>query len=177
MKKNLYIWQFGAFAITSFLGTILHYLYDWTDKSIFIAPFSAVNESTFEHMKLLYFPLLIFAVFQSFFFKEVENFWCIKLKGALLGLILIPIIFYTLNGCFGKTPDFINISIFFIADAVLCLFETKLFKQNKPSLTTNKFCFFIFLFIGIIFVVLTFFTPKLPVFRDPINLTYGFFEK
>ena len=95
MKDLLKIWQWLGFAVTAFGGTILHFLYEWLDGAVWIAPFSGVNESTWEHMKLLFWPMFLFAIFQSFFFFEEKAFWCIKLRGILLGLALIPIIFYT----------------------------------------------------------------------------------
>ena len=48
-------------------GTILHFLYGLTKESVLVAPFSAVNESIWEHMKLMYFPLFVFALIQSRF--------------------------------------------------------------------------------------------------------------
>jgi len=104
MKRNLLLWQFSGFALSSLGGTILHFLYDWTNKSLLIAAFSGVNESTWEHMKLLYFPLFIFALVQSRYFKEYKNYWCIKLIGIVTGLITIPVLFYTYNGVFGNHP-------------------------------------------------------------------------
>ena len=73
MKKNIKYRQIGGFIFASALGTLLHYLYEWTGESVLVAPFSGVNESTWEHMKLLYFPLFVFAVVQSFHYKEYEN--------------------------------------------------------------------------------------------------------
>lgn len=128
MKNNISLWQFIGFDIAALGGTLLHFMYDWTNKSVLIAPFSGVNESTWEHMKLLFFPLFIFALVQSLFFKEYENFWCVKFIGITIGLLLIPILFYTYNGVFGKSPDWINIAIFFISAAVSFILETKLFK-------------------------------------------------
>ena len=58
MKRSLTLWQFFGFAFTSLLGTLLHFLYEWTGKSPLVAPFSGVNESTWEHMKLLYVGML-----------------------------------------------------------------------------------------------------------------------
>ena len=117
MKRSMGLWQLMGFAVTSLGGTLLHFLYDWTD-SVWVAPFSGVNESTWEHMKLLFWPMFIFALIQSFFFRDRKDFWCVKLKGTLLGLVLIPVIFYTYNGVIGKSPDWINIAIFFISAAV-----------------------------------------------------------
>ena len=125
MKRSIGSWQFVGFAVTSLLGTILHFLYEWLGEPIWIAPFSGVNESTWEHMKLLFFPMFLYAILESFFFKDLENFWCVKLKGILLGLGLIPVIFYTYNGVIGKSPDWFNITIFFICAAISYIYETK----------------------------------------------------
>lgn len=54
MKRSIKLWQLWGFAVTSLGGTLLHFLYDWLDKPAWIAPFSGVNESTWEHMKLLF---------------------------------------------------------------------------------------------------------------------------
>ncbi len=167
MKRDLFLWQFGGFVFVSLLGSILHFVYGWTGGSVFVAPFSAINESTWEHMKLIYFPMLIYALIQSHFFKDCNNFWCIKLIGFLTGLTLIPVLFYTFNGIFGKSPDFVNIAIFFIAVAVAFIIENYLFKSGSFQCGYNKFAFFIIIFIGVIFVIFTFIPPQLPLFKDP----------
>ncbi len=160
MKQNLSLWQFAGFTLTSLGGTLLHFLYDLTNKSLLAAPFSAVNESTWEHMKLLYFPMLVFALVQSRFFKEYENFWCIKLVGILTGLTLIPVLFYTFNGAFGKTPDWINISVFFLSTAMAFFLETRLFRKNTLPCRMPRLAFTVICFIGILFVIFTFITYK-----------------
>ena len=86
MKKDLSLWRFAGFALVSLGGTLLHFLYDWVGGALLAAPFSSVNESTWEHMKLLFWPTFIFAIVQSFFFKDRVDFWYIKLRGILLGI-------------------------------------------------------------------------------------------
>ena len=115
MKRNVTIWGIMGFAVTSFVGTILHFLYEWLGEAVLVAPFSGVNESTWEHMKLLFWPMFLFAIVQSFFFRDRRDFWCVKLRGTVLGLALIPVIFYTYNGVIGRSPDWFNIAIFFIS--------------------------------------------------------------
>ena len=94
MKRSIGRWQLLGFFVTAIGGTILHFLYEWLGGAVWVAPFSGVNESTWEHMKLLFWPMFIFAIVESFFFRDREDFWCVKLRGILLGLSLIPIIFY-----------------------------------------------------------------------------------
>ncbi len=173
MKQNLLLWQFSGFALSTLGGTILHFLYDWTNKSVFLAQFSGVSDSTWEHMKLLYFPLLIFAIMQSRYFKEYENYWCIKLIGIIAGIGSIPIMFYTYNGAFGKSPDWLNITIFFIAAAIAFWGETRFFYKNNLRCNRPRLAFLIICLIGLLFVVFTFLTPKIPLFKDPLTNSYG----
>ncbi len=173
MKRDLSLWQFAGFALTVLGGTLLHFLYDWTNESVLIAPFSGVNESTWEHMKLLFFPLFILALIQSRFFKEYENFWYVKLAGIATGLVLIPVLFYTYNGAFGKSPDWLNIAIFFISAAVVFLLETRLFKKDSLRGKRPWLAFGVICLIGVLFVVFTFATPQIPLFQDPLTATYG----
>ena len=173
MKQKIRLWQLMGFAVTSLCGTLLHFLYEWLGEATWIAPFSGVNESTWEHMKLLFWPMFIFAVVQSFFFREREDFWCVKLRGILSGITLIPVIFYTYNGVIGHSPDWINIAIFFISAAIAYIYETKLFNENKLSCRSQKGALAALIVIGILFVVFTFATPEISIFRDPLTGTYG----
>ena len=173
MKQRSILWQAAGFALVTFGGTILHFLYDWTGGSILVAPFSGVNESTWEHMKLLFWPLFLFAVIQRLFFKGQENYWCIKLAEILLGLMLIPVLFYTYNGVFGKSPDWINIAIFYITALLVFLFEWRAFKKDRLQCRHSRLAFVVICLIGVLFVVFTFATPQIPLFQDPLTGTYG----
>ena len=173
MKRSIGPWQLWGFALTVLGGTLLHFLYEWTNEAIWIAPFSGVNESTWEHMKLLFWPMLLFALFQYFFFREVKDFWCVKLKGILLGLVLIPTLFYTYNGIFGKSPDWINIAIFFISAATAFIVETRLFNSEKKRTSSSNFCLVVIMIIAMTFVIFTYATPEISIFKDPLTGTYG----
>lgn len=173
MKRSIGISQWIGFGVTATGGTLLHFLYDWLGEAEWIAPFSGINESTWEHMKLLFWPTFIFAIVQSFFFRGRENFWCVKLRGILLGLALIPIIFYTYNGAIGKSPDWINIAIFFISAATVYIYETRLFNSEKVISRSPKLAFAALCAIGVLFAVFTFRTPEIGIFLDPLTETYG----
>ena len=170
--KNKGLWQIMGFAVTSLLGTLFHFLYDLTG-SIFVTPFSSVNESTWEHMKLLFWPLFLFALVQRLFFKDQENYWCVKLAEILLGLVLIPVLFYTYNGVFGKSPDWINIAIFYITVLLVFLFEWWAFRNDRLQCKCSQLAFTVICLIGVLFVVFTFATPQIPLFQDPLTGAYG----
>ena len=173
MKQQSILWQAVGFAAVTFVGTILHFLYDWTGGNILVAPFSGVNESTWEHMKLLFWPLFLFALAQRLFFKDQENYWCVKLAEILLGLLLIPVLFYTYNGVFGKSPDWINIAIFYISAALVFLFEWWAFKRDQLQCEYPWLAFAVICLFGILFVVFTYVPPQIPLFRDPLSGNFG----
>ena len=172
MKQRSILWQAAGFAAVTFGGTILHFLYDWTGESVLVSPFSGVNESTWEHMKLLFWPLFLFALVQRLFFKNQKNYWCVKLTEILLGLALIPVLFYTYNGVLEKSPDWINIAIFYITALLVFLFEWWAFKNNLPQCKYPRLAFAAICLIGVLFAVFTFAPPQIPLFQDPLTGTY-----
>ena len=136
--------------------------------------FSAVNESIFEHMKLLLFPMLLFAFIEAKYIgEEYDNFWCAKLVGILVGVGLIPVIYYTYTGIFGVNADWFNITIFFITAAVSYMVETRLIKNGRCLCIQPNLAKFILVMVAAVFIVLTFFPPKIPLFEDPMTATYG----
>ena len=164
------LWNWIGFGVVTLAGTILHFLYGWTGGSVWAAPFSGVNESVWEHMKLLFWPLLFFALVQRLCFRGQENFWRVKLRGTLLGLLLIPVLFYTWNGAFGKSPDWLNIAIFYISAEAVFFYEHRAFQTAHPP---SRLPLAVLCLVGILFVVFTFSPPPLPLFQDPVTGVYG----
>lgn len=175
MNRTIPFWQTAGFVLTSILGTFLHFLFDLSGENVAAALFSAVNESIWEHMKLIYYPMLLFALVEyRAWGKETGDFWCIKLKGILLALALIPAIYYLYTGALGISSDWFNITIFFIAAAAACRMETKMFQNENSCRIPSWLAFVLILLTGVVFTVLTFVTPRIPLFRDPVDGTYGF---
>ena len=173
MKRSFGLWQLMGFAVTSLLGTLLHFLYEWFGDAVWIAPISGVNESTWEHMKLLFWPMFFYAILQSRANHDRADFWCIKLRGILLGLALIPVLFYTYNGAIGKSPDWINIVIFFVSAAIAYLYETRLFNSETVRCRSKKLAIGALCTIALLFVLFTFVTPRIGIFRDPLTGAFG----
>jgi len=177
MKRSLFVWQIAGFVFTGIMGVILHFLFDWSGGSALVASFSAVNESIWEHMKLLFFPMFAFSLIESRYIgAQYKNFWCIKLFGIVFGTILIPVLYYTINGAFGATSDWVNIAIFFVTALCAYLLETWIFKQGVIYCKSPKKALLILCIIALVFVVFTFIPPRLPLFQDPITKTYGYMK-
>lgn len=175
MKQSIPHWQIVGFIFTSILGTFLHFLFDLTGGSVFAALFSAVNESIWEHMKLIFYPMVLFAMIEyRAWGKEIPDFWCIKLKGITLGLVLIPLIYYMYTGILGVNADWFNVTIFFIAAAAAYYLETRLFTSDHSCVLGGRLAVVLLCLIAVVFTVLTFLPPRIPFFKDPLTGTYGF---
>lgn len=174
MKKILKSWQIGGFVFTGILGVLLHFLYDLTNQSVAVALISAVNESIWEHMKLLLLPMFIFSLIQYLYIgKLIENFWSAKLAGAIIGLILIPAIYYTYTGILGVNADWFNIVIFFVAAGASYYLETLFFKNRIKFCKSPIIAFTVLCLIVLVFAVMTFVQPQIPLFQDPTTGKYG----
>ena len=174
MKNQLYLWQFIGFIFTGIVGTFLHFIYKWSNQNVIIAPISAVNESIWEHMKLLFFPMFFFAFVESIILEEqYDNYWCSKLVGIVSGLILIPVLYYTYTGMFGVSLDWVNIIIFFISAAVTYILETRLLSQENIWCISQRDSLMILYLISLAFMVFTFMPPHIPLFQDPITGGFG----
>lgn len=174
MKRSIEFMQFIGLAVTALGGTLLHFLFDWLDGAAWVAPFCSVNESTWEHLKLFFWPTFLYAIIERFFFKERKDFWCVKLKGVLLGIALIPILFYMYNGVVGKSPDWLNILIFFVSASLAYAYESKQLSASTPFCGRPKLALVALISIAVLFVIFTFVTPKIGIFQDPLTGTYGF---
>lgn len=177
MKHSIPHWQLGGFLFTSVLGTFLHFLFDLTGGSVLAALFSAVNESIWEHMKLLFYPMILFALVEYFVWgKQRQDFWCRKAEGIFPALFLIPVVYYTYTGILGISADWFNITIFFLAAGFAFRRETLSFLGENPCLLTPAASVFLLLLMAAGFTLLTFHPVKIPFFRDPLTGTYGFFQ-
>lgn len=174
MSRSIPRWQVVGFLFTAIAGTFLHFLFDLTRGNIIAALFSAVNESIWEHMKLLFYPMFAFAMIEYFCWgKDLPQFWCVKLAGIMLGLLLIPVLYYTYTGILGVNADWFNITIFFLTALAVFYIETRLF-QNHECAIPSAVAFILLCLIAATFTALTFVPRHIPLFRDPLTGTYGF---
>ena len=116
MKVSMKKWCIAGTVFTILLGTLLHFVYEWSDKSPIFGILGAVNESTWEHLKLLFWPAIIFSVLEYIMIgKDFNNDIAAKAVSFYVGIILITSLFYTYTGIIGKHFLVADISIFIIS--------------------------------------------------------------
>lgn len=158
------------------LGTLLHFTFELSNNNLFVASFSAVNESTWEHLKLIFFPMLFVAIIgYCFYYNNINNYLFSKLLGILASLLFITIFFYTYTGILGFNITFLDISSFFVA---IFLGEYVFYKSFQNSYMSNKKIAITLLVVLLFcFIIFTFFPPNIGYFKDPITGLYGIITK
>lgn len=158
-----------SFIIASILGVIFHFVYEWTNENPVIGLFFPVNESTWEHLKLIFFPILLVSIIEYFALDtKYQNFICTKLTSALIGMALTVILFYTYVGISGKNSDVLNISIYFVSMAIAYRFSYHKLSRNKEGLFHSSICYWGFALLAFLFMIFTVFPPDIPLFEPPM---------
>lgn len=154
MHKKLRNCMIFGILFTTIAGTLMHFAYEWSNQAFLIGLIAPVNESTWEHMKLLFFPMLLFSIFCISRQKKKEPCICSGLLGGLLlGTFLIPVLFYTYTGLLGFHVLWMDIAVFILS--VLLAFIAAYYltiscclKKYTPVLlfftVVLMFCFFFF---------------------------------
>ena len=108
--------------------------------------------------------------------KNVAGFWNVKLVGILLGLGVIPVIYYTYTGILGVSADWFNITIFYIAAAVAYFTETQLFHSGRVFRIPQIVAMGVVFGLAAVYAIFSFYPPNVPLFRDPVDGSFGYFQ-
>ncbi len=174
MQKKLFKYSIIGFIIVSIAGSISHFVFEWSNYNTIAGAFFPVNESVWEHLKLIFFPYLIWSIVQYFLLKKENGVLISKSIGVLSGMLAIVIFYYTYTGITGKSIDILNILSFFIGVSTAFIVDYYLIKSNKLNKDIyNTIAIAVFIIIGALFFIFTYEPPLIPLFKDPINSTYG----
>ena len=176
--KNKFLrFQIFSLLFTYVLGTILHFTYEWSNENSIVALFSAVNESTWEHLKLLFFPMLITTIIGYIYLRtkeEYKNFLCAKTIGIVAALAFVVIFFYTYTGIIGTNFAILDIGSFFVAVILGEYAAYKIMINEEDKQKCNKRIAIIGLTCILLgFIIFTYLPPHIGLFKDPISNGYG----
>lgn len=178
MKNKNKILQFQIFSVifVIIMGVLLHFTYEWSDGNAIVGAFSAVNESTWEHLKLIFFPMLMTTIIGYFYLgNTTNNFLCAKLIGILISILFIVIFFYTYTAILGTNFAVLDIGSFFVA-VILGEYVSYKILISKFACNTNL-VIVVLMVLLVSFISFTFVTPRIFLFKDPIDGGYGIVEK
>lgn len=166
MDNQLYNTIRRGFLPVVIFGLLAHFFYEWSNHNFLMGLFFPVNESTWEHMKLIFIPMLLWTIFLALRFPESRD--CVIsgfLAGLLLGTAAIPVLFYTYSGVLGKHLTAIDILVYLIG--MLTSFYTgwRLTKSCRLKPYTKLLEILVYLVL-ICFVVFSVYPPELGIFQS-----------
>ncbi len=162
------------------LGSPMHFVYEWTGRASIVGIIAPVNESIWEHLKLAFWPMLVWWIIGYFIIAKKNKIsaarWFFPAAIALYSAIIVIIaFFYTYTGAFGFESIFMDIFSLILAIIVGHLMALHFFRR---ATFINCRCWFyiaivLIILLSSLFAVFTFNTPHIPLFRDSITGTYG----
>ncbi len=163
-------YNFLAFIFIGIFGTVAHFLFEWTGNNLVVGYFFPINESTWEHLKLLFFPTVIFSLVEYNFVKnEIKNYLASVCFSVIFGMLSIVTIFYTYIGVLGFNVEFINISTFFIGLIIMLIIKNKIIGSEKLSGQNFSLLGLLIIFIiSLLFILFTYNPPKIALFISPV---------
>jgi len=164
-KKNI-----TAFLVISLLGVLGHFVFEWTNNNTFIGLFFPVNESIWEHLKLIFFPSLIYFLTEYYFLNSLpKNYIPASIIGVFGGMISVVVLYYTITGIIGANIDFLNILIFFAAVFVTVRLRNKIITEGKEFSKNFKAVLGgLFVISAVLFMLFSYEPPSLNIFIPPM---------
>lgn len=176
LKRNLVL---GVLFVTILSGPA-HFALDWIGRNQLAAILLPVNESVWEHLKLIYLPATLWILGSWLFWKKRRpgfdsGRWL--LAGAasmLIALLFMLVFFYTYTGAFGIESFLLDVLSLPAGLALGQAMAWHILRYARPRSWHRAAALGVFLLLLIVFAVFTFRAPVIPLFRDRPTGTYGF---
>ena len=168
-------WSIAGAAFTLVAGALLHFVYDWWGGPVWAAV-GTVNESTWEHIKLLFWPVLLFGMVEyGVYGKHLSCFLPVKALSLLLGMATIIVLFYTYTGILGYHIPAVDIAIFGVATAATYSWAYHRLAQSNRHCPVWARAASLAVLAALVacFLLFTYSPPKIALFLDPVSGAYG----
>ena len=172
-ERTILYYEILGMVFIIILGSLLHFTFEWSNYNSLVGIFSAVNESVWEHLKIGFWPTMLFAIIEYWFLKKYSNnFWLGKAVCVCVIPVFIAAAFYSYT-TFLEESLLIDISIFMIAIVIGQLVSYKLLTYRKLSEKFTNISLIVLAVWGLAFAVFTFYPPHIPLFQDAVTGSYG----
>ncbi|HHU55412.1 MAG TPA: hypothetical protein GXZ48_01810 [Acholeplasmataceae bacterium] len=180
MTKNKSIdrWFIWGIVFICLLGTLLHFTFDLFNHSTFIGLFSPVNESVWEHLKIIFYPTIIW--FFILYFKLESDFRRIIISSTIsisVSCFILLSIYYIYTGSTGKESVIVDIVAYLLGTTLGQYLALSAYLKLE---TKNIYFYVSLLFLFAFLISLIYFTfnpPHIPLFFDKSSNQYGLISR
>jgi len=173
-RRRILFFELVGIVFIILFGSILHFTFEWAGSQAVVGVFSAVNESVWEHLKLGFWPAIVFTLIEfKYLKKSTSNFLFAKTIGIYLIPSIIMVILYSYTAVLGESILVIDILSFVIAVIVGQLVSYRLLTGKTLPYNLDMVSLVALILLGLALVLFTFYPPQLAMFQDPITGEYG----
>lgn len=174
MTRGALWWEMAGIPLIFVSGSALHFAFERCGRGRIVAPFVAVNESVWEHLKLAFWPALVYAAAEHLAFGgRIGGFVAAKSIGILVMPACIVGLFYSYKAVLGHHLLWLDILIFLVAVSAGQVVGYLLLAAGHPQGQVGRLGVCAVALLGLCFMVFTFWPPRLPIFRDSTSGRYG----
>lgn len=156
-----------GYVIVCICAPLLHFTYEWAGENVVAGLFSAVNESVWEHTKLIYFPMLVYAVIEYILLKpDMRRFLAAKSIALAFSSLVTIVFFYAYTGALGAELLLLDVLCTFVWAALGFLISYRLYYSRFRL--QRYLPLFLILFLAQLAAQLLFtpYPPGFPLFAD-----------
>ena len=167
MKNKLLLWEIGGFFFIGLIGASLHFTYELSDfSSNLVAYFSAVNESTWEHLKMAFFPGFVFALIEYTYVREqVNNYLIAKTASLFLMLLVIIVGWYAYAPAVGRSIFPVDLGLFYLAVGLGQILSYKILTRPPLGKKYQRGSLAGIILLLVFFSTFTFYPPRIFLFE------------
>ncbi len=171
--KQLLTCVAGA-AVSFGLAALLHELWEWTGNFLPAAIFAAVNESVWEHVKILLWPFLLWSVAQYYILRpNVKRLLTARVAGMLTVAVLTICFFYIYSGILGRSVLWIDLTSAAVWLLVGELVSVRVLNSPKNIESLWLVSASVLTLIVVMLLCFTASAPHIGLFEDPVTGLYG----
>ena len=148
------------------LGTLGHFLYEWSGHNKLIGFFFSKSESTWEHIKLGVTPILLWTIVELCTFNY-NNLFFAKLASIITFSFSILVMYGTLTYFLKKNILFLDILIFYISLSISTIVSIKIISSANYGPFINLISFIGICFILYLYKKFNKNTPNWFIFKEP----------
>lgn len=177
-KDKLFSYELIGIPIMFVLASILHFSYNWSNGAMWSIIVGAVNESVWEHVKIIALSYITWAIIEIIILlPPIHTFITAKIVGLYFLIISIPLFFFFHTHFTQKAVLLVDISSTFVFLTIATIISYLLITKVKSLFKYFNLAMGFLILFFIMLIMFTLFPPELKLFQDPITGTYGIPKK
>lgn len=170
-----------ACVVSILLGVFMHFAFNLSGNNTLVGLITPVNESVWEHLKLIFVPLTLFSI--GFYFyskKKFSNMLLISFLSNVVGMFTTVVLYYLGLAIFNTNSMTFNIISYILSMIIsyvilyLGIYNKDFIAETIDSTAIGACALTLFLAV---FILNTYSPIKLDITKDPTTNTYGMVKK